>query len=95
MLKRSKDISESEGSDFSADDGSEEYQPNDTAEADSIESSESDDEVPYIPPVIKTQKPTVTPHMTRSAARKQQDFIPESDGYFSHHSTKKVITILI
>lgn len=100
MIKCKKEISsESEELDYS----SECYQPDETAEADSYEnltdssdsSGDNNDPVPSkknVQPVIDIEKPAVAPRRTRSAARKEQDFIPESDGYFSHQSNKKVIT---
>lgn len=97
MVKFCKQISESEGSDFSAGDDSDGFQPNDTAETDTADANSSDDEPisrKYVPPIIETQKPIVTSRMTRSAARKP-DFILESDRYFSHQANKKVITDLI
>lgn len=62
-----------------------------------ITSASSDDDqnrrpiAKYVPPTIKTTAAvTTTGRVTRSSARRQCDFVLESDGYFSHHTNKKV-----
>lgn len=97
MAKIRREKSASEESDFSADED-EDYNPDDTVDtvSDHIVSDESDEQPvqskKYVKPVNKTEKPTLTSRITRSAARKQQDFMLESDGYFSNHANKKVIS---
>lgn len=84
---------ETSDSDFSADE-SDEYQPDDTAKSqtETEEDSSSDDDVPLkiIPPKPVPLKLITAGRSTRSNARKQHDFVPESDGYFAHHTKKKV-----
>lgn len=92
---------ETSASDFSGDD-SDDYTPskNDTdseSEEEDVSEAESRSSVDkpkvemkkrYCPPVV-----TKTPQSgraTRLATRKQQDFVPESEEYFNHHTNKKV-----
>lgn len=93
---------DSSGSDFSGSD-SDDYQPNEkptSSDSDndldgSNDSTQSDDiRKKTVKPIMSIASQTPGRPMTR--ARKQQDFVPESEGYFSHHVNKKVrITITI
>lgn len=92
------------GSDFSADD-SDEYKPGASEDSDedddhavdknASDSSSSSPEAPkaiqkkrYVPPVVP-KTPTVRSSKTR---RGQQDFVPECEDYFTHHTNKKATT---
>lgn len=91
------------GTDFSADE-SDEYKPDasdsdDDDNEDEKSASESSDESStapkavqkkrYVPPVVM---PTPSARSKRLAGRRQQDFVPECEDYFTHHTNKKAIT---
>lgn len=103
LTKMVKNV-ETSGSDFSADE-SDEYQPDVAGESSDARTSEDDDDddhsnsdnenhrtTKYVPPTVKAA-PKTPSRLTRSSARRPTDFVPESDGYFSHHTNKKVLLV--
>lgn len=97
---------ETSGSDFSADD-SDEYKPGASEDSDddgvaddaddknASDASSSSPDAPkanqkkrYVPPVVP-KTPTTRTSKTR---RGQQDFVPECEDYFTHHTNKKATT---
>lgn len=98
---------DSSDSDFSADE-SDEYKPNESDSNDddddkegeerSSSSSESSSQSPeltgkkrYAPPAIP-KTPSTRSSQRQTRGRRQQDFVPECEGYFTHHTSKKTVT---